>query len=360
MFRKTLLFIFLLFLGSSLNAQTFTKKATLKPILVQSGPQKMWCNVCGMNLKMFYKTSHAAKIEDGSMHQYCSIRCLVVDMKKHHINLDDVKVVDAKTQKLIKAKDAFYVVGSKVKGTMSKVSKIAFKNRSDANEFVKNFGGEIVTFNKALEIAKESLKDDIAMINMKKKKKMYPMGKKIFAKKCNNHSVNFSKYSAINELKVDLKKICKPLNEKQLQVTALYLWEVKRVHHNHLPDIKVSKDEKCPVCGMFVYKYPKWATQIFYADKHYSFDGVKDMMKYYFDHKENITKILVRDYYSQKTISAKDAYYVVGSNVYGPMGNELIAFESKRDATAFLMDHKGKKILPFNKITKKLVYSLDD
>jgi hypothetical protein len=23
--------------------------------------------------------------------------------------------------------------------------------------------------------------------------------------------------------------------------------------------VEVGEDEKCPVCGMFVYKYPKWA-----------------------------------------------------------------------------------------------------
>ena len=91
---------------------------------------------------------------------------------------------------------------------------------------------------------------------------------------------------------------------------------------------------------MFTYKYPKWAAQIFYKhgdhEHHYSFDGVKDMMKFYFDpmewgkyemaKKESISKILVTDYYSQKAIDAKVSYFVIGSDVYGPMGNELIPF----------------------------------
>ncbi len=35
---------------------------------------------------------------------------------------------------------------------------------------------------------------------------------------------------------------------------------------------------------MFVYKYPKWITQIVYKDgNRLSFDGVKDMMKFYFN-----------------------------------------------------------------------------
>ena len=71
--------------------------------------------------------------------QYCSIRCLAVDMQEYNISLDNVIVVDAKTQKLINAKNAFYVVNSKVKGTMSKVSKLAFKNKKDALEFIKKY-----------------------------------------------------------------------------------------------------------------------------------------------------------------------------------------------------------------------------
>ena len=42
--------------------------------------------------------------------------------------------------------------------------------------------------------------------------------------------------------------------------------------------------DKCPVCGMFVAKYPDFVDQIVFKDgTHAFFDGVKDMMKYYFD-----------------------------------------------------------------------------
>jgi len=138
--------------------------------------------------------------------------------------------------------------------------------------------------------------------------------------------------------------------------------------------IQVGKDEKCPICGMFVYKYPRWATQIFYKkdskEGHYSFDGVKDLMKFYFDpkawgnfevkDKRDITKILVTDYYTQKGIDAKKAYFVLGSNVYGPMGDELIPFENEDDAKTFKEDHRGKEVLKFEEITSQGVYKLDE
>ena len=84
------------------------------------------------------------------------------------------------------------------------------------------------------------------------------------------------------------------------------------------------------------------------------------MMKYYFENKDGISKILVSEYYSQKAIDATKAYYVVGSDVYGPMGAELIPFSSQKEAKTFYMDHKGVKILKFSEITKKEIYKLDE
>lgn len=361
MFGKV--FLVFLFSFSLLNAQSFSKSATLEPVLVQSGKQKAWCPVCGMNIGMFYKTSHTAKLDNHKDRQYCSMRCLVVDMKKHNIDIKTVKVVDAFTQKLIIAKDAFYVIGSTVKGTMSKVSKLAFFSKDEAEKFAKIYKGKVVDFNTALESAKKSLKTDIAMVTKKKKKKVYPMGKKIYTKMC-NQDISLDKYKAINELKSSIRynHLCKNLKEKQLQAVSLYLWEVKKL--GEVDDlkitIKVTKDEKCPICGMFVYKYPRWATQIFYADKHYSFDGVKDLMKYYFKHKKGINKILVTDYYSQKAIDATNSYFVMGSDVYGPMGDELIPFLNKDDAENFLLDHKATNIIKFLNITEDTISKLDE
>jgi len=135
----------------------------------------------------------------------------------------------------------------------------------------------------------------------------------------------------------------------------------------------VSKKDKCPVCGMFVYKHPKWVAFIYYEKdgklKYLAFDGIKDMMKFYFEPnkwgkyksiKSKIKKIIVRDYYSLKPILAKSAWYVVGSDVYGPMGNELIPLKTEAEAKNFMADHKGKKLLRFSEITKELVYKLDE
>lgn len=347
----------------SLYAGGFTKSATVKPELVQKGSQKEWCPICGMNIEAFYKTSHTSKIHNHKDRQYCSMRCLAVDMQEHAINIDDIKVVDVATQKLIYAKSAYYIVGSDVAGTMSKVSKLAFADKEAAEDFNMEHGGKIVDFTTALKMAQDSLALDIEMVQNKKNKQVYPMGKKVFEKNCKN-SMDINSYLEINELKASIKekKLCGDLNEPELQALSLYLWEVKRFGdtQNSTDFIKVNKEDKCPVCGMFVYKYPKWAAQIFYKDKHFSFDGAKDMMKYYFEYKEGINKMLVSDYYSQKAIDATKAYFVVGSDIYGPMGNELIPFKNESEAKTFSLDHKGVKVLKFEEIKPKEVQKLDE
>ena len=129
----------------------------------------------------------------------------------------------------------------------------------------------------------------------------------------------------------------------------------------------VPDNVRCPVCGMFVSKYPNWLARMHYdsPDKTEFFDGVKDMMAFYFTpqkyggvSREAIRGIYVKDYYSLKWLAAKEAFYVIGSDVYGPMGHELIPFGSREAAESFSRDHHGKNILAFDEITPDLIESL--
>jgi nitrous oxide reductase accessory protein NosL len=132
--------------------------------------------------------------------------------------------------------------------------------------------------------------------------------------------------------------------------------------------LKPAGGDKCPVCGMFVAKYPDFLAQIVFKDGSYSFfDGVKDMMKFYFNLAKynpskttaDIERIFVTDYYSLKPIDAKTAYYVVGCDVYGPMGKELIPVENTSAAKELTDDHKCTATLEFGGITPDVVAGLD-
>ena len=154
---------------------------------------------------------------------------------------------------------------------------------------------------------------------------------------------------------------CSNLDEQKLKLVAYSL--VVNPSHKH-SKIEVPKGAKCPVCGMFVYKYPKWAALIEVDGKKYYFDGVKDMMKYYFFDgdfpydRAKISKIEVTNYYTLEAINAKDAFYVYDSKEYGPMGRELIPFSTLKEAKSFIADHGGS-LMKFNEITPKAVMALD-
>jgi copper chaperone NosL len=126
--------------------------------------------------------------------------------------------------------------------------------------------------------------------------------------------------------------------------------------------------DKCPVCGMFVAKYPDWIASIKYEDGHkVFFDGAKDLFKYMLHqpryektrNPEEIISIHVCSYYSMEQILARGAWYVIGSDVYGPMGRELIPLESEEEAKEFLRDHRGEKIVRFDDVTDELIEYLD-
>lgn len=186
-----------------------------------------------------------------------------------------------------------------------------------------------------------------------KDKKIYPMGEKIYNKKCSY----ITTFSSKADLEAKIQKSCKKLKPKHIEALSIYLWDKKRsTNFETIKMLEVNKNEKCPICGMWVHKYPKWIAQIQTKKSHLSFDGVKDLMKYYFQHTKEATTIVVRDYYSQKPIDARKSFFVLGSDVYGPMGEELIPFAKYKEAQTFLMDHKAKKIVKFDEIKKDDLY----
>lgn len=132
--------------------------------------------------------------------------------------------------------------------------------------------------------------------------------------------------------------------------------------------VKPSETDKCPVCGMFVAKYPDFLAAIRFTDgSHAVFDGTKDMFKYIFDMSKydrvrkssDIQSIQVTAYYSLNPIDGRKAFYVLGSDVLGPMGRELIPFEKEAEARQFMGDHRGNAVVSFGDLKKEMIEKLD-
>jgi nitrous oxide reductase accessory protein NosL len=132
---------------------------------------------------------------------------------------------------------------------------------------------------------------------------------------------------------------------------------------------KPGPKDSCPVCGMLVSKYPNWVATIVYKDGHaHHFDGTKDLLKFWFDppkyvaghNREMIATLWVTDYYGLQKIDARKALYVIGSDVLGPMGHEFVPLANQADAADFLKEHKGKRVLTFQQVTKEMPVRLDE
>jgi len=125
-----------------------------------------------------------------------------------------------------------------------------------------------------------------------------------------------------------------------------------------------GKKDRCPVCGMFVAPYPDWVTTIVLKDgQQIFFDGCKDLFRYYFKlpagegkgTRGEIAEIYVTEYYSTQLVPAHNVFFILGSDVYGPMGKELVPVAGKEFAETFMLDHSGTQILMFNEITPDML-----
>ena len=332
--------------------------------LLQDGPGRLYCPNCGMHLVKFYRTGHALKQPDGHLDQYCSLHCLVEANPQSVIG---AQVVDQVSLQFIPAAEATYVVGSAKPGTMTMKSKYAFADSAQAQAFAAEHGGQVMDFAAALEIASGGL----AMENEKigaKRAQMAQKGEKVFQTFLSD--LEWPAFDSIASAKTFVAQTPagSRLKDDQLQAVALYLTGRGNGAAKEGPAITVPEKAKCPVCGMFVAKYPKWAASLTRAEGEvFYFDGVKDLMKFVFDPQayhvagkvQDSDTILVTDFYNLGAIDARQAFYVVGSNIYGPMGNELIPFATRAQAEVFLKDHSGDQVVTYSEITPELVRQLD-
>ncbi len=115
------------------------------------------------------------------------------------------------------------------------------------------------------------------------------------------------------------------------------------------------KGERCVVCGMDVRIAPKLMAQVKLKDGSYKYaESPKHIIQYYLENKDKISELWVKDYESGKWIDGAKAFYVITHE--GPMGHDLLAFQSKISA----QKHAGKeKVYSLKDIDKEFLKRLD-
>ncbi len=121
-------------------------------------------------------------------------------------------------------------------------------------------------------------------------------------------------------------------------------------------DNKTAQQKLDPVYKLELDKYPKFSTELILKNgKKIKFSSVKSMMNFYFHpekypeygvkSRKEIDEMFVRDYITGKKIDAKDAFYIFGSKLIEPHGDDLIPLSSKTQVELFMKRYGGSKVL---------------
>lgn len=128
--------------------------------------------------------------------------------------------------------------------------------------------------------------------------------------------------------------------------------------------MKPGPSDRCPVCGMFPHKHPKWAAGIIFQDGstyvHCSpkcmLHNLHNISKYQpAQTRDTVKQVWVTEYYSTKPMDAKEALFVTGANVTGPMGLDIVPVKGLEAAENLMRDYKGKQIVPLDRITDDMI-----
>lgn len=141
------------------------------------------CPYCGMDRKQWQHSRHLVQYDDDLVDGTCSIHCLAISLS---LNLDrgpkaiyaaDYGSADP-VKPLIEIDDAHYLIGSKLKGTMTTNSKMAFASQDAAKAAQEQQGGQLGSFDDALKESYLGMHKDTMMVRKmraEKRKRMMQM-----------------------------------------------------------------------------------------------------------------------------------------------------------------------------------------
>lgn len=249
------------------------------------------CPNCGMMRSMWARTWMTFENSTGAFHA-CSFHCLAdMAIKAGEKPRSVTTALYKAPEKMISANTAWFVVGSKAKGTMTMNSKIAFASKDEAEAFARSCGGKVESLPETFDLATHELAKEKAMIAQKR---------------------------------LADGKIVEPVDNK----------------------------DQCPVCNMYPARYPKHRCQLTDTDKNvHHFCSTQCLFAFLADPKPFTGKdvkpvmIWVTDYATGSWISAKAAYYLVGSGIQGPMGHEALAFDKNSEAMSLFRQEGGNVLL---------------
>ncbi len=252
------------------------------------------CPLCGMDRQEYVQSRMLVEYAEKRTVGTCSIHCTASEIS---VNRDKtlirIRVADYPTQKLIFAEKAFWVIGGNKAGVMTKRAKWAFKEKEQADRFIKENGGHHATFQDVMKATFEDMYEDIKMIH-----------------------------------------------------------ERRRTRQMRMMDLKTFPE--CKYCGMIREKYAHSRALIEYDEG--TVVGTCSVHCLAIDLALNTDKtpkaVMVGDYSSRKLIDAEKAFWALGGNKMGVMSiRGKWAFEYREESSKFIRENGGR-LTNFDEVMK--------
>lgn len=125
------------------------------------------CVICNMDRRKFHYSRHLLHYADNHAQGTCSINCaseaMLRERKRGFTSIYAADyAADSDPKPLIEAGSATYLIGSRIKGVMTRVSKHSFADRTSAEAEQTRSGGHLADFDEAI---RSSLEDYAAMLS---------------------------------------------------------------------------------------------------------------------------------------------------------------------------------------------------
>lgn len=118
---------------------------------------------------------------------------------------------------------------------------------------------------------------------------------------------------------------------------------------------RAKPDPRCKHCGMKIDPASQWRTELVADDgKVTSFDAPRCALQSWRSGATPAKSVRVQEYYDRQTRDGADLRFIVGGDVIGPMGPDLVPVDPAR-ASKFIQDHAADHALKLDEVTTQVL-----
>jgi copper chaperone NosL len=120
-----------------------------------------------------------------------------------------------------------------------------------------------------------------------------------------------------------------------------------------------SAELRCKHCGMKIDSASAWRADLVAADgATTSFDTPRCALTSWRSGKSQAASLRVQEYYERRWRNAEELRFVIGGDVLGPMGPDLVPVEPAH-AMKFIQDHSADKALRLDELTADVLANVN-